>query len=100
MTFTLEEMYRLAELSRLELTEDEAQKRMQELGRVLEYVNRLAQIDVNGIPEGGTSPDRQVWRRDVALPADDVTHDLIIQNFPDRHGPALRVPAVFDKPKG
>jgi len=100
MAFTIEDMRRLAELSRLDVTEDQMPKRMQELERVLGYVNRLAEVDVTGVPEGGTVPERQAWRQDVAFPSDDVTHDLIIQNFPDRHGPALRVPAVFDKPKG
>lgn len=100
MTFSTEDIRRLAELSRLEVKEEELGKRSDELERILGYVDRLAKIDTTGVPEGGTAPHRDAWRPDVAFPVDDVTRDQLIHNFPDRQGQALRVPAVFEKPKG
>lgn len=100
MTFTSEDMRRLAELSRLEVREDELSTRLEELSRILSYVDRLAKIDTTGVPESGTAPEREAWREDVIVPAAEGVVAQIVQNFPDHAGVALRVPAVFDKPKG
>ena len=91
---------RLAELSRLDIPEDRRGHYAKEVGDILGYVERLAKVDTVGVPEGGTAQHQQTWRVDVVSSVDDVTHDLIIQNFPDRQGSALRVPAVFEQPKG
>lgn len=100
MTFTVEDMRRVAELSRLEISDEELTLRMEELSRVLGYVERLSHIDTAGVPEGGTAPERTMWRDDVIVSADASVQQQIIENFPDHAGAALRVHAVFEKPKG
>ncbi len=100
MTCTTEDIRRLAELSRLEISDAELETRAQELERILGYVHRLSDIDTTHIPEGGMTPNQNEWRPDLVLQKDDVARDLIVGNFPDHQGSALRVPAVFEKPKG
>ena len=100
MALTTEDVKRLAELARLELSEDEMENRRQEIERILNYVDRLAAVDTTGVPEAEGSALLQPLRADVSLGRDEAARELILSNFPDRLGDALRVPAVFEKPKG
>jgi len=99
MALSREEILRLGELARLELTEDEIERQSEDLEKILGYVGRLSAIDTTGVSEttegGLVSPPAE----DVAKPVDIETREFIIMNFPDRVIDALRVPAVFDKPK-
>lgn len=100
MALTREEVERLADLARLALTEEELANAEQELGRVLEYVGRLSDVDTSGIPETEPGQERATWRKDVAIPCDDYGRELIVSGFPERLGDLLKVPAVFENPKG
>jgi aspartyl-tRNA(Asn)/glutamyl-tRNA(Gln) amidotransferase subunit C len=95
-----EEIQRLAMLARLELTTAESKKIGQELERILEYVARLSKIETDGVPETEAGGLSSPLREDVAFPCDAVARELILSNFPERTGDLLRVPAVFEKPKG
>ena len=90
----------MAELARLELSEAELEKMRDELSRILQYVDRLASVDTKDVPEVESQGFVADEREDVAFSCDDLTREIILSNFPDRAGDALRVPAVFEKPKG
>ena len=100
MALTTEDVKGLAELARLELSDAEVETRRGELERILTYVDRLAAVDTTGVPEAEGSALLQPLRQDTSLGADEAARELILQNFPERTGDALRVPAVFEKPKG
>ena len=100
MSLSLSETKRLAELARLELDESELAQCRQELDRILGYVDRLSKVDTQYAQETETTGEVVAFRPDVAFPCDDATRELILTNFPDHAGSALRVPAVFEKPKG
>lgn len=94
MALSREDTKRLAELSRLGMTEID-------LDSILEYVGRLAKIDTSGVPEAESWSDTlPPLRTDEARPASTETRKAILSNFPDKAGDALRVPGVFEKPKG
>lgn len=99
MALTKEEVVGLAKLARLELDPEETEKRSLELDRILEYVARLADVDTKGVPETEGLGQAQTLRADEPWSAEVETRDLIIGNFPDKTGDALRVPAVFENPK-
>ena len=99
MALTRIEVERLAELARLELSDADKEKAQGQLDRVLGYVSRLSKVDTTGVPEAEAG-QASVTRPDVALPCDEMVRTLIVQNFPDHVGDLLRVPAVFEKPKG
>jgi aspartyl-tRNA(Asn)/glutamyl-tRNA(Gln) amidotransferase subunit C len=99
MALTREEIIRLAELSRLSLTEAEMKRMEETIDPVLEYVSRLSKIDTTGVPE--TEGDNLVrLRTDVAEACPPSERTMILSNFPDKAGDVLRVPGVFEKPKG
>ncbi len=99
MPLSLDDVKRLADLTRLQLSDEELEMRRGELERVLEYVQRLARIDTTGIPEAEGLEDWSAWRQDDAQPSSVATRNQIIAAFPDRVQDALRVPAVFTAPK-
>ena len=99
MSLSLDDVKRLAELTRLQLSDEELETRRVELERVLEYVDRLARVDTAGIPEAEGREELTAWRTDQAEPASSNTRDQIIASFPDHVQNALRVPAVFSAPK-
>lgn len=98
MPLTREDVQRLADLARLELTEAELAKAEKELDAVLHYVERLQKIKTENV-EPQTMPARDAWRGDAVLACDEVTKEIILGNFPARKGDLLSVPAVFESPK-
>ncbi|MCE9586038.1 Asp-tRNA(Asn)/Glu-tRNA(Gln) amidotransferase subunit GatC [Candidatus Uhrbacteria bacterium] len=99
MALTRDEIKRLADLSRLSLSEEEMQRMEETIDPVLEYVGRLSNVDTTGVPE--TEGDALVrLREDVVDGSSDGERAAILSNFPDKAGDVLRVPGVFDKPKG
>lgn len=100
MGFSTQEVLGLAELARLELSAEEVEVAGRELESILSYVDRLQRIDTAGV-EPMTMPAKATgWREDVSFACDDVSRELILQNFPARKGDLLCTPGVFEKPKG
>ena len=99
MSLSHQDMKRLAELARLELSEEELLHLEKDMQSILGYVDRLQAVDTRGVEPLSLEPRSQGWREDVASLADEATRGSIVGNFPSRIGDALSVPAVFDKPK-
>jgi aspartyl-tRNA(Asn)/glutamyl-tRNA(Gln) amidotransferase subunit C len=100
MAITDKDIIHLADLARLDLTESEIKQVGAELGSILEYVERLQKIDTRTV-EPQSMPAREIgWREDKAAACDEAARELILNNFPDRQDDLLRVPPVFEKPKG
>ena len=99
MSLTREDVKRLADLARLELTEDEAARAEKELDAVLGYVDRLTKIQTEHVEPYALPAQAEGWRADDAMECDELTHELVLSNFPDRKGDLLHVPAVFASPK-
>jgi aspartyl-tRNA(Asn)/glutamyl-tRNA(Gln) amidotransferase subunit C len=82
---------RLAELSRLNLGPQEAQRLRDELSSILEYFATLDRVDVSG-----TGPAQEAssggLREDEVRPS---TPEEILQGVPQRKGRYVRAPRVF-----
>jgi len=100
MALTRDDVKGLADLARLELSEDELSTAEKELDSVLGYVDRLQQIDTKGVEPMTMPAKAEGWRADVEFACDDATRELILSNFPERRGDLLKTPGVFEKPKG
>lgn len=101
MALTRDEVKRLAELSRLELGEEESARMERTLDPILEYVGRLSKVDTTGVPETedeAVSTER--LRADEPTPTSKDDREAIVSNFPERMGELLKVPGVFENPKG
>ncbi len=99
MTLTRKEVETLAELARLQLSEQELVNAEKDLDSILGYVDRLQKIDVSGVLPHGIVATEIGWRPDAIFECDDVTRELILTNFPSRRGDLLETPAVFEEPK-
>lgn len=99
MPLNREDVKYLADLARLELTEDETRTAEKELDSILKYVDRLQKIDTAEV-EPYAMPAKSIgWRKDESSACDEVTAELILSNFPERKSGLLSVPPVFETPK-
>lgn len=85
-------MLHVARLSRLKLDDDEVSRLEGELSSILDHVDRLAEIDIEGVePTSHVVPLENVLRDDVARPGLD--RDLALSQAPDPVDGAFRVPS-------
>lgn len=90
-------LHHLAELSKIELTEDKEKKLLSDLEKILEYFEELKEIDTSGIePLAGAADLINIYREDKEI-LDELykKQGKLIEAFPERDGEFLKVPAVF-----
>jgi aspartyl-tRNA(Asn)/glutamyl-tRNA(Gln) amidotransferase subunit C len=85
---------KLADLSRLELSEDELEATVEDLRAILGYLESLEQVDVEGLPPTAHPMDRElVMRPDEPRPS--VDRPRVLEDAPDVQGGSFRVPRVL-----
>lgn len=95
MKLTREQVIRIAELARLELTEEETALYQEQLSAVLEYAERLEALDTDAIPPtASVLLARNVMRDDVPQPS--MARDDILFNAPDSKDNCFQVQAVLE----
>ena len=99
MSLTAQDIKRLADLARLELTDEETARAEKELDAVLGYVSRLADVNTENVYPA-TPPPASEFRADEVGESDPMTRQIILENFPQRQGDLLCTPGVFASPKG
>jgi aspartyl-tRNA(Asn)/glutamyl-tRNA(Gln) amidotransferase subunit C len=95
MSLTLEEVEHIAELAKLDLTEEEKTKYQQQLSAVLEYIARLQALDTTDIPPTSSA---LLWSSALRLddPRPGLGLDELMSNAPDATEDQFRVPPVLD----
>ncbi len=99
MPLTRDEVKNLADLARLDLSEQELVNAERELEAVLGYVDRLGKIDTTDVEAQSMPARAEGWRDDVSFTCDEATREVLLANFPSRTRDLLSVPAVFQNPK-
>lgn len=99
MSLSHDDVKHLANLARLDVSDDELGALQKELGSILKFIDRLQQIKTQGVEPSSMLATSQ-WRKDIVFPCDDVARELILSNFPLRKGDLLKTPGVFERPKG
>lgn len=85
----------IAELAKLQLTDDEIERFGEQLSHVLDYAARLEQLDTADIPPTATVlPLRNVFRDDEVRPS--LPRDEALANAPDSAAGQFRVDAVLE----
>ncbi len=91
-----EEVLYVAQLARLELSEEEVQRLQYELSRILEYFRELQELDTEDVPiTSHVLPMTNKLRDDKpgeSLPVEDV-----LANAPDRVEDFFRVPRIIEE---
>ena len=76
------EVERIAKLAHIGLSESEAAKMSDELGRILEFVEQLQQVDVTDTPATDQVTGLEdVWREDEVRPSS-VSREQLLANAP------------------
>jgi aspartyl-tRNA(Asn)/glutamyl-tRNA(Gln) amidotransferase subunit C len=94
MKITVEEVERVAVLARLRLTVEEKSQLTQQLDDILEYMDKLNQLDTQ------VEPFTHALETENALREDAVTNqpntEALLANAPDRDGTFFKVPKIIE----
>ena len=91
---TREEVIKIAQLARIELSEQEVEKFQKDLSTVLEYVDELKKVDVEGLEEVSQVTGLvNVQREDKAVIAEN--HDAIFSQAPEMKDGYFKVKAIL-----
>lgn len=112
MKVTESDVLRVAELANLELTSDERVRLLKDLNSILDYVDRLNQLDTADVPamaqvseRYGGDQARNGSERFLHAMRNDVLYGLrpslerpeALKNAPDNDGKFFKVPKVIEK---
>jgi len=90
------EVQKIADLARIEITDEEAEKYSKELSDILGFVEKLNEADTKNIePISHITGAKNVIREDKIIEASDETKENIINNFPEKKERFDKVKAVF-----
>ncbi len=108
MKVTEKDVAYVADLANVELTEAERSRMLRDLNSILEYMDRLNQLDTADVPpmaqvsdrygdlaKQGTSRFEHAMRPDQLRPS--LPHDAALQNAPETDGNFFRVPKVIER---
>lgn len=91
-----DQVQKIANLARIEISEDEAEKYSTELSDILGFVEKLNEADTEGIePIAHITGAKNIMRGDKVVEYDDDTKNNIINNFPEKKDRFDKVKAVF-----
>lgn len=96
MAFTEKDVEKLAELARIELTDDEKEKFGEQLSSILEYVDQVNEVDTTDVTVTSHIDDRKNSSRED----DEVQYmdtKKIIEQFPERFGNLNKVKPILEK---
>ena len=94
MKVTEKDVRYIAELSRLEISEEEMPMFTEQFNQILEYADILEKVDMAGIePTFSILPLYNVMREDEVVPG--VSHDEAMKNAPAVHNDGFKVPRVI-----
>lgn len=83
MALTRAQVQHIAELARLELSEDELNRMTEQLSAILDYAARLQELDTEAIPPtASVVPLENVMREDTISPS--LPREAVLANAPDK----------------
>jgi aspartyl-tRNA(Asn)/glutamyl-tRNA(Gln) amidotransferase subunit C len=98
----------VADLANLELTAEERMRMVRDLNSILDYVDRLSELDTRDVPpmaqvsdrygapeKTGTAKFEYALRPDVLCPS--LSHDAALSNAPETDGTFFKVPKVIER---
>lgn len=88
----IKDVEKLAELAKIELSEDEKKAILKDMGGILEYVKVIEKVEVPDIePEYKL---KNVWREDK-IETREFSKDIITEQFPDSQDGFLKVKKIL-----
>ena len=84
----------LAKLARLELDEKEIENLYQEINKILAYVEKVKELNLETFPPMINLISELKMRKDIVVES---SNELIINNFPQKEKGFLKVPKIIKK---
>lgn len=82
-------------LAKLELSDQEKEDAKKDMGRMLDYIDKLNELDTSNVePMSHVFPVNNVFREDVVTSGDD--RDNILKNAPAQKDGAFKVPKTVE----
>ncbi|MFU8803605.1 MAG: Asp-tRNA(Asn)/Glu-tRNA(Gln) amidotransferase subunit GatC [Bradymonadaceae bacterium] len=95
MEISREQVLHIARLARIRLDEDKIDAHRNDLNSILQYVDKLAEVDTDGVePTTHAVPLGTSLREDVV--EERLSHEDIVANAPAVEGGHFRVPKVVE----
>ncbi|GAB3201899.1 aspartyl-tRNA(Asn)/glutamyl-tRNA(Gln) amidotransferase subunit C [Pontibacter aydingkolensis] len=95
MSTDIQTIRKLAHLARLEFNEEKEQEVLQDLNKILNWVDQLRELDTENVePLTHMSEEVNVLREDVAQ--NTITHEQALLNAPKKDSDYFRVPKVLE----
>ena len=87
----------VADLANLDLTDQERKRMLRDLNSILEYIDRLNELDTTNVPPMAQTslPTAEAMRKDELRPC--LQREDALKNAPDSDGEFFRVPKVIEK---
>ncbi len=95
MKISIVEVERVSNLARLALTPEETEEFTGQLGRILDYFEKLDELDVDGVePTRHAIEVVNAFREDEVKTAEDP--ERLLDNAPDREDRFFKVPRIIE----
>lgn len=95
MAISQEQVKHVAKLSKLSFSDEELTNFTDQLGKIIDMVELLGEVDTEGVPFTSSATDLiNVMREDVAVPGWD--RDELLRNVPEKEDGFIKVPAIID----
>ncbi|GIQ71010.1 Asp-tRNA(Asn)/Glu-tRNA(Gln) amidotransferase subunit GatC [Xylanibacillus composti] len=95
MSISIQDVEHVAKLARLDLTEEEKQTYMQQLNAILQYAEKLNELDTEQVePTSHVMELVNVMREDESRPSWPI--EQVMKNAPDEEEGQFKVPAVLE----
>lgn len=92
---TRKEVEHVANLARLQVTEEEAEQFTKELNAILDFAAKLDELDTtNVVPTSHATDVKNVMREDRNRPS--LALEDVLRNAPEHEDAQFKVPAVFE----
>ncbi|MFW6386864.1 MAG: Asp-tRNA(Asn)/Glu-tRNA(Gln) amidotransferase subunit GatC [Bacillota bacterium] len=89
-----EEVRHIADLAHLELTEEDVETFTRQLGDILDYIEKLDELDTDDVvPTSYTIPMRNILRGDDV--EESMEREKVLQNAPEEKDGQFRVPPII-----
>lgn len=80
-------------LAKLELSEKEREQAKKDMGRMLDYIDKLGELDTEGVePMSHVFPVQNVFREDIVTNSD--TREQLMTNAPEQKDGMFMVPRI------
>ena len=95
MSVTIDDVRHIANLARIEMSDQQAEKLLPELNNILGWVEQLGEVDTDGVEPLATVVDMAMRLRDDEITDGDV-RDKVLSNAPNAQHGFFAVPKVIE----